>query len=100
MAVFEDFFEGWGGMGLAGLGVVLAAPILLPVVGSVLRPVAKGLIWGTLTVTAGTREWWAGAGEQLSDLYAEAREEVSRGRTAAPAAPRLVTPAGEPAGGA
>jgi Protein of unknown function (DUF5132) len=100
MALFEEIFEGWGGIGLAGFGIVLTAPLLLPVVGSVLRPMAKGLIWGALTVTAGTREWLAEAGEQVSDLYAEARDEFNRGRTAEPAAPRLVTPAGQPAGGA
>jgi hypothetical protein len=100
MAVFEDVFEGWTGMGLAGLGLVLAAPIVLPVAGAVVRPVAKGLIWGALAVAATTREWWAEAGEQVSDLYAEARAEYTRGRRAEPAAARLVTPEGRPTGGA
>jgi hypothetical protein len=51
MAVFEDLFKSWTGTGLAGLGLILAAPIVLPVVGTVVRPVAKGLIWGAHAVT-------------------------------------------------
>jgi hypothetical protein len=100
MAVFENIFEGWTGTGLAGIGIILAAPIVLPVVGAVVRPVAKGLIWGALTLTATAREWVAEAGEQLGDLYAETRAEYASGRSAESAASRLVTPAGQPAGGA
>jgi hypothetical protein len=100
MAVFEDLFEGWIGTGLAGLGLVLVAPIVVPVAGAVVRPVVKGLIGGALTLTATAREWVAEMGEQLGDLYAETQAEYTSGRSAEPAASRLVTPAGQPTGGA
>jgi hypothetical protein len=97
MALLEDLFTdwGWGTTGLVGLGTVLLAPTLLPVVGAVVRPVVKGLIYGTLAVAAGARELLAETGEQIGDLYAEARHEYTQG-SATPATPRrsrLVTPA-------
>jgi hypothetical protein len=100
MAVFEDLFQGWVGTGLAGLGLVLVAPIVLPVVGAAVRPVLKGLISGALAVAATAREVVAEAGEQVSDLYAESRAEYTHGRSAVPASSPLVTPAGQPVSGA
>ena len=44
MAFLDDVFNGWGTTTLVGLGVVVAAPLLLPTVGALVRPVAKGLI--------------------------------------------------------
>jgi hypothetical protein len=85
MAVFDELFEGWGTTGLVGAGAVLAAPVLFPVVGSILRPVAKGVIWGALAVSASAQGLWAGAGEGLSELYAEAQQEYTqRYRASAP----------------
>ncbi len=60
---------------LVGVGLVIAAPIVFPVVRGVLRPVAKTMIKGYLTVQDSVTEWTAEAGEQLSDLVAEARAE-------------------------
>ena len=51
MALFEDVFVGWGSGALVGVGAVVAAPIVLPRVGALLRPVAKGLIKGYFAVT-------------------------------------------------
>lgn len=97
MALFEDVFEGWTGAGLVGLGAVIAAPLLLPVVGTVIRPVVKGVIRSSLAVAGGARELWAEAGEQLSDLYAEARDEYDRGRgtSTATGQSRIITPEGQ-----
>jgi len=58
---------------LIGVGLVLTAPLLLPVVGALVAPVAREVVKG------GVRLYDAGAhvvttmGEQLSDLVAEAR---------------------------
>jgi Protein of unknown function (DUF5132) len=58
---------------LIGVGLVIAAPLLLPVVGALVAPVAREVVKG------GVRLYDAGAhvvttmGEQLSDLVAEAR---------------------------
>jgi|SRR5262245_37401470 len=55
MALFEDVFVGWGSGALVGVGAVVAAPIVLPRVGALLRPVAKGLIKGYFAVTDAVR---------------------------------------------
>ena len=75
MALLEDLFEGWGTAALVGLGVVVAAPVLLPAVGAVLRPVAKGLIKGSLFVVDSVEGIVAEGKEELSELAAEARAE-------------------------
>jgi len=68
---------------LIGVGVALAAPVLLPAVGAVVRPVAKGLIKGGLFVVDSTKELLAEGQERLSDLVAEARAEYYAAGTAA-----------------
>lgn len=66
---------GWGTTALVGLGVTLAAPVLLPAIGAVLRPVAKGVIKGTLFVADSIKELGAEGAEQVSDVIAEAKAE-------------------------
>ena len=51
MALFEDIFEGWSSGGLLGVGLTLAAPVVLPTAGVLIRPVAKGLINGYFALT-------------------------------------------------
>jgi Protein of unknown function (DUF5132) len=75
MASLDDLFSGWGTTVLIGVGVALAAPALLPVVGAVVRPVAKGLIKGGLALADTLQEVVAESGEQLSDLVAEVKAE-------------------------
>ena len=75
MASLDDLFSGWGTTVLIGVGVALAAPVLLPVVGAVARPVAKGLIKGSLYLVDSLQEVVAESGEQLSDLIAEVKAE-------------------------
>jgi hypothetical protein len=60
---------------LVGIGLVLAAPIVLPIVRDALRPVAKSAIKGYLTLQDTVTEWAAATGEQVSDLVAEASAE-------------------------
>lgn len=60
---------------LVGVAVALVVPVLLPAAGAVLRPLAKGLIKGGLTLYDTTVGLVAETGEQLSDLYAEAKAE-------------------------
>jgi hypothetical protein len=48
MALLDSVLNGWGTPTVIGIGAVIAAPLLLPVVGAVARPVAKGLIYGRL----------------------------------------------------
>lgn len=75
MASLDDLFSGWGTTVLIGVGVALAAPALIPAVGAVIRPVAKGLIKGGLYIADSLQEIVAEGGEQLSDLIAEVQAE-------------------------
>ncbi len=79
MALLDDVLNGWGTTALVGLGVVVAAPLLLPAVGTLIRPVAKGLIKGSLFVVNSVQEFVAEGSEQLSDLVAEAKAEYRAG---------------------
>lgn len=79
MALLDNVFNGWGATALVGLGVVVAAPLLFPAAGAVIRPVAKGLIKGGLFVVDSLQEIVAEGSEQLSDLVAAAGAEYSAG---------------------
>jgi multisubunit Na+/H+ antiporter MnhC subunit len=84
MALIEDMFKGGVPALLVGVGVALAAPILLPAAATGARPLAKALIKGALVVGDSVKEVVAEAGEQLSDLVAEVRaERTSNGTTTA-----------------
>jgi hypothetical protein len=71
---------------LVVLGVALAAPIVLPAVAAVSRPLAKTLIRGYLTLADMAKEFAAEAGEQISDLMAEVQSERAESATAEAAA--------------
>ena len=94
MALFNDALKGLGVTALVGIGVVLAAPLLFPATAPALRPLAKGLIKGYLAVADRMKEVMAEAGEQLSDLVAEARAEYTAGAavSAATTEQRISTP--------
>jgi len=73
MADFKDFLgEGAGPVAL-GVGAILLAPTLFPVVGRIIRPVAKGVIKMGIALY---RETYAGVAEATGDLVAEARAEL------------------------
>lgn len=74
---FEDVVEAVSPNALVAAGALFLAPIVLPVVGRGLRPLAKGAIRGYLTVQDKVKEYAALSTEQLSDLVAEARSEHS-----------------------
>src|SRR5262245_59925898 len=77
MAIFEDITKGPLPL-LLGLGVAMAVPSVLPALASGLRPLAKVLVKGGLTLYDAAREGVAEAGEQLNDLVAETRAEMSQ----------------------
>jgi hypothetical protein len=64
---------------LNGLGAALAAPIILPAAGAVVRPLAKATIWGFLVASDKMKEMFAETREQMNDLVAEVRSEYSDG---------------------
>lgn len=77
MALLDDALKGWVPGVLIGAGIALAAPILLPEAAAGVRPLAKALIKGYLAVADAVKEVVAEAGEQLSDLVAEAKAEYT-----------------------
>ncbi len=60
---------------LVVVSVGVLAPVLLPAVGYVLRPLVKGLVKAGLTVKDMTVGFVEEAGEQVSDLVAESKAE-------------------------
>jgi hypothetical protein len=94
MALLDNVFEGWGSTVLIGVGVAVAAPILLPTLAAGARPLAKTLVKGYLAMADAVSEVVAEAGEQLSDLVAEARAEreaAAKGATMASEPSRIMT---------
>jgi len=91
MGLLDDGFKGAVPSILVVLGVALAAPIVLPAVAAVSRPLAKTLIKGYLALADTIKEYAAEAGEQISDLVAECKAERAS-ELAAAAGKREATP--------
>ncbi|MFZ5447437.1 MAG: DUF5132 domain-containing protein [Thermodesulfobacteriota bacterium] len=75
MALMDDGLKGAVPSILVVLGVAMAAPIVLPAVAAVSRPLAKTLIKGYLVLSDTIKEFAAEAGEQVGDLVAEVKAE-------------------------
>lgn len=76
-----DFVEDAGAPGIiAGIGAVLLAPVLLPVVTSVGKPIAKSLIKGSILAYEKSRGAFAELGETWEDIVAEARAELAESK--------------------
>jgi len=87
MDFFEALFKSNTATGLAiGRGAAVLAPVLVPAVGRVARPVAKTVIKGGLVVYDRAREVVAEAGETVEDLVAEASSEMRTSHAGAGAA--------------
>jgi hypothetical protein len=71
----RKLLRGPGGNIILGVGVALAVPLLWPVVAAAAKPVAKAGIKGYLALAGSVKEMVAEAGEQVSDLVAEAKAE-------------------------
>jgi len=92
MAFLEDMAKGSVGTGLAvGIGAAVLAPVLIPALGGLLRPVAKGVIKAGLLAYDKGREATANLSEMTGDLAAEARAEMQA---------REAGPQPQPTGGA
>jgi uncharacterized protein DUF5132 len=74
-----DATKGWGGGVLIGVGAAIAAPVIIPATAAVVRPLAKGLIWGVLAAADKLKETVAETREQVNDLVAEVRSEYADG---------------------
>jgi hypothetical protein len=70
-----------------GAGIVLLAPVVVPVVAGILKPLAKNAIKGSLLMYERAKVATAETMESLEDLAAEAKAELaetSGGETAKP----------------
>jgi hypothetical protein len=73
MALLENLFEEAAGPVVIGIGALVLAPKLLPAVGRMLRPIAKGAIKTGMAIY---EETYASVAEATGDLFAEARAEL------------------------
>lgn len=84
MALLEDALNGWGAPTLFGVGMIFAAPLLIPIVGAVVRPVAKTLVQGSLWVVDSVQALATEGREEFNDLIAEAQAEYHAGGATTP----------------
>lgn len=77
MGLLEDGVKGLAPSLLISIGAVIAAPIVIPAVMGGMRPLAKTAIKGYLFLSDSLKEAMAEAGEQISDIVAETRQETS-----------------------
>jgi hypothetical protein len=91
MALMDDGLKGAVPSILVVLGVAMAAPIVLPAVAAVSRPLAKTLIKGYLVLADTIKEFAAEAGEQVCDLVAEVKSERAATMDTADAAAKAKT---------
>ena len=76
------FGNSWVPKVVVGVGVALVTPVLVPTLAVGLRSLVKTAIKGGMIIYEKSQEIAAEAGEQMSDLMAEARAEL---RASAPA---------------
>ena len=79
MAFVEEMFKGNIGSGLAvDIGAAVVAPLLAPVMGVVVRPLAKTVIKAGLLAADSGLEGLARLNEAIGDMVAEARAELDQ----------------------
>jgi len=79
MGMFEDIGKGNMETAVLGLGLAIVAPAVVPTLASGLRPIAKALVKGGMTLFEAAREGVAEAREEISDLVSESRAEMRNG---------------------
>jgi hypothetical protein len=84
MAFLENGLKGNIIMGLAiGVGTAILAPVVIPMVASIAKPLAKAAIKGGIMLYEKNRELIAEATEVVEDLVAEAKAELDTASVAA-----------------
>ena len=78
MALIKNGLPGTLMTGLAiGIGAAILAPIIIPAVAAVAKPLAKATIKGGVLLYERGKEVVAEAGEVIEDLMAEAKAEIA-----------------------
>jgi hypothetical protein len=96
MALFDNGFRVGTGFAI-GLGAIILAPVLIPVVAAVAKPLVKAGIKGGLMLFEKGKEVIAETQEMIEDLTAEVKAELHQQHAAAAS---NVAAAGETAGNA
>jgi len=77
MALFDNGFKGNIISGLAiGVGTAILAPVIIPVLASIVKPLTKAAIKGGIALYDKNKEIIAEAKEVIEDLVAEAKSEL------------------------
>jgi hypothetical protein len=81
MSFVEDVFKGGNIVtGLAiGIGGLILAPIVVPAVVGIVKPIVKVAVRGGVALYKKGRDAASEAGEAMSDIVAEAKAELHRG---------------------
>jgi hypothetical protein len=78
MPKITDLMEKAGRPGvIAGIGAVLLAPVIIPVVAGIGKPVAKSIIKGSMVAYEKSKGAFAELGETWEDIVAEAKAELA-----------------------
>ncbi|QYX32420.1 DUF5132 domain-containing protein [Sphaerospermopsis torques-reginae] len=81
MAKITAFVEDAGAPGIiAGIGAVLLAPVVIPVVAGVGKPIVKSIVKGGLVAYEKSKGAFAELGETWEDIVAEARAEIAEAK--------------------
>lgn len=60
-----------------GAGAILLAPVVIPIVGAIVKPLAKAVIKGSLMAYEGAKLGLAETKETIEDIAAEAKAEIT-----------------------
>lgn len=73
-----DWFKDVNSSGIvAGIGAIVLAPVVIPVVAKASKPLAKAVIKGGILTYEKSRALMAETGEVLEDLVAEVQAEIA-----------------------
>lgn len=70
----EDVVEN---LGVPGIAAIILLPVIVPVAGKVVKPIAKAAIKGGIVLYEKGKGVVAGVGETLEDIIAEAKAELA-----------------------
>lgn len=86
MALFENGFK-LGTPILLGIGVMILAPVALPIITAAVKPLAKATIKGGLSLIQMSRELISEVAETFEDITAEVKTELIAERAGTAANP-------------
>ena len=91
MALFDNGIRLGTGVAI-GIGALILAPTIIPIMGSIVKPLAKAAIKGGIVLVDKGKELIAETMEVLEDLTAEAQAELSQEQTQAQASVTIAEP--------